>query len=99
MDSGVTLKDLVPIYAENENWRLDGFICNHGFSNATKQFVFVNKRWVRRSRMIQVISKACKVKSEEEKTRHFLGFIAHQISILVAKCIKQGQSKMFKPSI
>ena len=39
------------------------------------------------------------LKSEEEKTRHFVSFIAHQISILKVKCIKQGQNKVFKASI
>ena len=60
VDSGLALKDLVPIISESEGWKLDGFICSHGFSNNSKQFVFVNKRWVRRSRLVQVISKACK---------------------------------------
>ena len=38
----------------------------------------------------------CKIKSEEEKTRHFLGFIAHQIPILVVKCIKKVKIKCLK---
>ena len=39
------------------------------------------------------------LKSEEKKTAHFLSFIAHQISILAVKWIKQSQNKMFKALI
>ena len=55
--------------------------------------------WPARSKTSFYESPDLFIKSEEEKTRHFLGFIAHQIFILVVKCIKQGQNKMFKASI
>ena len=45
------------------------------------------------------LSHVRQVKSEEKKPAHFLSFIAHQISILAVKWIKQSQNKMFKALI
>ena len=57
-DTDLNSADLIKVNNSQENWKLKGFFAKKGFFNKSKQLIFVNNRFIRRSWMSAVISKA-----------------------------------------
>lgn len=52
--------DILEINAYQDSFKLSGIISSVSYSNKSKQLVFVNKRWLKRSRLLKLINHAFK---------------------------------------